>query len=29
MGYIVDIFTEYVNIFLWDARAEFIVHIFA
>ena len=26
---LVNIFTEYVNIYLWDARGEFIVHIFA
>ena len=27
--YSVNIFTEYVNIYLWDAKGEFIVHIFA
>ena len=26
---LVNIFTEYVNIYLWVARGEFIVHIFA
>ena len=24
---LVNIFTEYVNIYLWDAKGEFIVHI--
>ena len=26
---VVNIFTENVNIYLWDAKGEFIVHIFA
>ena len=26
---LVNIFTEYVNIYFWDARGEFIMHIFA
>ena len=26
---LVNIFTEYVNIYLWDAGGEFIMHIFA
>ena len=26
---LVNIFTEYVNIYLWDARGEFIVHFYA
>ena len=26
---LVNIFTEYLNIYLWDARGEFIMHIFA
>ena len=25
---LVNIFTDYVNIYLWDAKSEFIVHIF-
>ena len=25
---LVNIFTEYVNIYLWDAGSEFLVHIF-
>ena len=26
---LVNIFTEYVNIYLWDARGEFIMRLFA
>ena len=26
---LVNIFTEYVNIYLWDARGEFIMRIFS
>ena len=26
---LVNVFTEYVNIYLWEAKGEFIVHIFA